>query len=274
MQIITTSSELIATRENLQGSVALVPTMGALHAGHLSLIRNAKTQNENVIVSIFVNPTQFCEGEDFERYPRKSEADINICQKAGVDILFMPSASEIYQDSDEILLKAPKIAGYTLEGATRAGHFDGVLRVVLKLINLTRAKRAYFGQKDAQQLLLIQKMVRELFVPCEIIPCPIVRDKDGLALSSRNLYLDPSMRNNALKLSESLREVARQIMIGEKNTEKLKAHAMDVLAGIDVEYIEIVDKNLRQREEVKKGETIVLLTARVGGVRLIDNLWI
>ncbi len=274
MQIVTSPSELRALRREWKGTVGFVPTMGALHKGHLTLIQKSKAQNEKSIVSIFVNPTQFGENEDFAHYPRKPEADANICQKAGVDILFMPKAEDIYFEEDEVLLKAPQKSGFVLEGAARPGHFDGVLRVVLKLLHLTSPTRAYFGQKDTQQLLLIQKMARELFLPYEIVPCPTERDNDGLALSSRNAYLSEAEKKEALKISASLKEATKHIMTGELQSSQIKERALKVLEGVEVEYFEIVDRNLMPLERIIKGETIILVTARVGKVRLLDNLWI
>jgi len=163
-------------RDKLKGDVGFVPTMGALHDGHLSLIKRAKKENSAVVVSIFVNPTQFLEGEDLDKYPRKDEADKKICQLAGVDILFMPTVDSIYS-RDELKILAPKIRGFILEGAKRAGHFDGVLQVVMKLLNIVKPTRAYFGKKDAQQLALIDSMVRDYFMDIEIVPCDIVEIK-------------------------------------------------------------------------------------------------
>ena len=274
MEIVTTSAKLAQLRGEFSGSVGLVPTMGALHAGHVALFEASKRDNDYTIASIFVNPAQFLEGEDFERYPRKHEADINVAQKAGIDLLFMPSVSEIYPHDDEVLLSAPKKGGYVLEGAFRAGHFSGVLRVVMKLLNLARPARAYFGQKDAQQLLLVRQMVRDLFLPYEIVGIPTVRDPDGLALSSRNLYLTPEQRKEALKISAALNEAMKRIMTGERSSDKIKASARAILEGLSVDYFEVVDYQLRPCSEVKKGESLILVAARVGNVRLIDNLWI
>lgn len=274
MQIITSPADLVAWRTTRGGSVGFVPTMGALHRGHLSLIQASKARDDQTIVSVFVNPTQFGAGEDFERYPRKREADISVCQKAGVDCLFMPDVEEIYPNADEVLLKAPAQAGFILEGAVRPGHFDGALRVVLKLLNLTRPTHAYFGQKDAQQLLLVQQMARDLFLPYEIVPCPTERDSDGLALSSRNAYLSPADRQEALKLSRALQEAMRAIMQGELESAKIKESALKILEGIELDYLEITDRSLRPLKRITKGNTLILVAGRMGGVRLIDNLWI
>ena len=262
-------------RESLNGSIGLVPTMGALHQGHISLIKRAVSENDNVVVSIFVNPTQFLEGEDLDKYPRKEEADIKICELAGVDILFMPQINSIYFE-DEMKIEAPAIAGYILEGASRPHHFDGVLQVVLKLFNITQANRAYFGKKDAQQLLLIEKMVNDYFLSVDIVECDIVRDDDGLALSSRNVYLSEDERKRALSISKSLKKAGKMIMSGERDTSKIKDDMITLLKdSVDqIEYVEIVDKNLNIISEIEQDNTLILVAAKVGNTRLIDNLWI
>jgi len=267
--------EFAKEREKLEGSVGFVPTMGALHEGHLSLIRRAKEENDRVVVSIFVNPTQFLEGEDLEKYPRREEADRKICELAGADLLYMPTSDQIY-GKDELLIAAPKVRGYILEGAKRPGHFDGVLQVVMKLLNLTRAHRAYFGKKDAQQLVLIAQMVREYFMPVEIVPCEIVRDPDGLALSSRNVYLSAEERQRALSLSRSLKRAGKAIQSGEKDTGKIVSMMRGVLEPeVDkLEYVAIVDRAFRPLDRVEEGTTIILVAARIGRTRLIDNLWV
>ncbi len=262
-------------RDEMKGSIGFVPTMGALHEGHLSLIRRAREENDHVIVSIFVNPTQFLEGEDLDKYPRREEADRKICELAGVDLLYLPTTDQIYEE-DELCMGAPKIRGYILEGAKRPGHFDGMLQVVMKLLNLSRAERAYFGKKDAQQLVLIQQMVRNYFMPVEIVPCEIVRDADGLALSSRNLYLDDDERRRALSLSRSLKKAAKLIQSGERKSEIIRAAMRGILEPevTELEYVAIVDREFRPLEEVEPGNTIILVAAKVGQTRLIDNLWV
>ncbi len=263
-----------AFRSEMRGSVGFVPTMGALHRGHLSLIRRAREENDHVVVSIFVNPTQFLPGEDFERYPRREEADRNICERAGVDVLFVPEAASVYHD-DEVTLKAPPYLGYVLEGHRRPGHFDGVVQVVMKLFNLVRPTRAYFGKKDAQQLCILQKMVEDLFVPVEIVPVDTVREEDGLALSSRNVYLSPEERTRALGVSRSLKRASRLVMAGELDTETIKVAMRETMREIDtIEYIEIVDRGFRPLKRVEIGNTIILVAVKVGRTRLIDNLWI
>ena len=262
-------------RESSGGSVGFVPTMGALHEGHISLIKRAIDENESVVVSIFVNPTQFLEGEDLEKYPRREDADIKICELAGVDILFMPDINSIYFE-DEMRVEAPAVAGYVLEGASRPGHFDGVLQVVMKLLNIVRPRRAYFGKKDAQQLLLIEKMVNDYFLPVEIVEWDIVRDDDGLALSSRNVYLSPEERKRALAISKSLKRAGKMIMSGEKSVSRIKKEMTQIVKDSvdELEYIKIVDRELNILDSIKDGKTLILVAAKVGKTRLIDNLWI
>jgi pantoate--beta-alanine ligase len=274
MVIARTIDELQEAKKQLNGSIGFVPTMGALHHGHLSLIRQAREENEYLIVSIFVNPTQFLEGEDLENYPRKDAADSKICELAGVDILFMPTIDQMYE-TDELCIGAPAIKGYVLEGEKRPGHFDGMLQVVMKLLNLSSATRAYFGKKDAQQLALITQMVKNYFMDVKIIPCEIVRDENGLALSSRNIYLEEDEKRRALSLSRSLKRATKLVMAGELNVETIKKMMLNVLEDVDeVEYVAIVDREFNALEEVEIGNTIILVAAWVGKPRLIDNLWI
>ncbi len=274
MITVRTVEQLQEERKKLTGSVGFVPTMGALHEGHLSLIRRAREENDAVIVSIFVNPTQFLEGEDLDAYPRREEADAKICDVAGVDILFMPTVDQMYEP-DELCLGAPAVRGYILEGAKRPGHFDGMLQIVMKLLNLTQADRAYFGKKDAQQLALIRQMVRNYFLDVEIVPCEIVRDADGLALSSRNAYLSPDERQRALCLSRSLKQAAKRIQSGILDVAELTAEMYRLLADADrVEYVAFVDRSFRPIEQVEIGNTMILVAAWVGKPRLIDNLWV
>ena len=274
MIIARTTEALQEARALLGGSVGFVPTMGALHEGHISLIRRAREENDHLVVSIFVNPTQFLEGEDLESYPRRDAADIKICELAKVDILFMPERDQMYEP-DELCIGAPSVRGYVLEGAKRPGHFDGMLQVVMKLLNLTVATRAYFGKKDAQQLSLIMQMVRNYFMEVEIIPCEIVRSEKGLALSSRNIYLSVEEKSRALSLSESLRKATEMVISGEKKSLKIVKEMKKVLVRADkLEYIAIVNRDFKQIDTVEIGNTIILVAAWVGKPRLIDNVWI
>ncbi|GIT98991.1 pantoate--beta-alanine ligase [Sulfurovum sp. TSL1] len=274
MVIVQTIEALQEAKKTLAGSIGFVPTMGALHKGHLSLIQQAKQENDHLIVSIFVNPTQFLEGEDLDAYPRKEEADIKICKLAGVDILFMPTIDAMYE-KDELSIGAPAIRGYILEGEKRPGHFDGMLQVVMKLLNLSGATNAYFGKKDAQQLALIMQMVKNYFMDVNIIPCNIVRDENGLALSSRNVYLQGEERTRALSLARSLKRATKMIMAGELNAEVIKKEMLIVLEETDkVEYVAIVDRAFNALDTIEIGNTIILVAAWVGKPRLIDNMWI
>lgn len=274
MIIVNTIDEFIKERSKLNGSVGFVPTMGALHKGHLSLIQRSTSENEHTIVSIFVNPTQFLKGEDLDNYPRKEAADIEICRVAKVDILFMPTQAQIY-DKDELSILAPAISGYILDGASRPGHFGGMLQVVMKLLNLTKATNAYFGKKDAQQLSLINSMVKHYFMNVKIVPCEIVRDKDGLALSSRNVYLSSEDRQKALSIPNSLKLATQLIIGGEMDSEIIKQKITEVVSGsMEIDYIEIVDRKFKTIKNIKPKDTIILIAVRVGTTRLIDNMWV
>ena len=205
LKIIHKISQIREITKNLNVSVGLVPTMGALHSGHASLIEKSVKDNGFTIVSVFVNPVQFGINEDFDKYPRTLENDAQLCEKLGADVVFAPSVDEMYQNTRELTLVCPPYSAINkLCGKSRPGHFDGVATVVSKLFNITKCTRAYFGQKDAQQLFIIKKMVKDLNFDIEIVPCPIIRESDGLALSSRNSYLDENARKEALKLSRAL----------------------------------------------------------------------
>ena len=274
MIIANNIQELQDARLRLDGQVGFVPTMGALHDGHLSLIKRATDENDAAVVSIFVNPTQFLEGEDLDSYPSKIEADTKICQMAGVDVLFMPTVDAMYE-TDELCIGAPAIRGYILEGERRPGHFDGMLQVVMKLLNLAKPDRAYFGKKDTQQLSLISQMVKNYFLDTQIIACEIVRDGDGLALSSRNAYLDDAQRKQALCLSRSLKEATHMVMAGKLDVSEIESKMLSVLKETDsVEYVAVVDREFNQLQTVQIGNSIILVAAWVGKTRLIDNIWI
>ena len=272
LKILKTIEELQNIRKDITSNVGFVPTMGALHDGHISLIKKARTENDIVIVSIFVNPTQFLPGEDLDAYPRKEEADKRICDLCKVDYLFMPEISTMYS-KEEVLIKAPN-KSYILEGYTRPGHFDGVLQVVLKLFGITQATNAYFGKKDTQQLSLINQMVKDLFLPINIIPCEIVREKDGLALSSRNIYLDEVQRKDALLLSQSLYTAGSLIAKGERDSNLVKNKIKDVMKDLDIEYVAIVDRDFNEINTIELKNTVILIVVRFGNTRLLDNIWI
>ena len=274
MIIVRTIKELQEAKADFHGKIGFVPTMGALHKGHLSLIQQARAENDHLIVSIFVNPTQFLEGEDLDAYPRREEADKKICALAGADILFMPTIDQMYEN-DELHIGAPLIRGYILEGQKRPGHFDGMLQIVMKLLNLTGADNAYFGKKDAQQLALVKQMGQNYFMDVTIIPCEIIRDEKGLALSSRNAYMSEEEKERALCLSGSLKRASELVIRGEYDVETLKAQMLEVLKKADaVEYVAIVDRAFRPLEKVQIGNTMILVAAWVGKPRLIDNIWI
>ncbi|MBU3013324.1 pantoate--beta-alanine ligase [Poseidonibacter lekithochrous] len=272
MQILRTIEELQNIRKTISTNVGFVPTMGALHDGHISLIKKARTENEIVIVSIFVNPTQFLPGEDLDAYPRKDEADKKICELCKVDYLFMPEISTMYS-KEEVLIKAPN-KSYILEGLARPGHFDGVLQVVLKLFGITQPTNAYFGKKDAQQLSLILQMVKNLFLPINIIPCEIVREKDGLALSSRNIYLSSEQRKDALLISKSLYSAGALIAKGELNATIVKNKILEIMRPLEIEYVAIVDREFNEIDTIELKNTIILVVARFEKTRLLDNIWI
>lgn len=276
MQIIKTIEELqIFKNNNFGKSIGFIPTMGALHLGHLSLIDNAISNNDVVIVSIFVNPTQFGANEDFDIYPRMEEKDIELCRSISVDAIFMPSVDTLYPSGidDEVILLPPNKMASVFEGAIRENHFSGVLRVVLKLFNLINPTNAYFGKKDAQQLLIIKKMVNDLFINTNIIPCDIVRDKNNLALSSRNTYLDHASYEMALKIPNAIQAAISLVMANVLESKQIENAAMECLSGLEIDYCNVVDFNLEKIDQVKKDSSLLIIAARVGKVRLIDNCW-
>lgn len=273
MKIIYTPQELKEHLKHTKTSVGFVPTMGALHEGHISLIKKAKEQNETVVVSIFLNPTQFLKGEDLENYPKKDEADKKICELSGVDVLFFPRSSDIY-GVDEVSILAPKVRGYVLEGQSRPGHFNGVLTVVMKLLNIVNPTRAYFGKKDAQQLNLISLMVKQFFMDVEIVPVDTVREKDGLALSSRNAYLSKEERVEALKVSSSLRRASAMVSKGVFDSREITTDMREILAPLEIFYVEILDREFNRLSKVEIGNTVILVEVKAGATRLLDNIWL
>jgi pantoate--beta-alanine ligase len=273
MKIIASANALKEYLRKQNTTIGYVPTMGALHEGHIALIKEARKNNELVVVSIFVNPTQFLAGEDLDKYPRRDEADKKICQLAGVDVLFMPQVKTLYFD-DEVKIVAPNVRGYVLEGATRPGHFSGVLRVVMKLLNIVRPTNAYFGKKDAQQLNLIEQMVKHYFLDVNIIPVDTVRDSDGLALSSRNIYLSKEQRQEALKIPKALYHASSLVAKGERDAEKIKAAMYEILLPLEVGYVAIVNREFKPLREIELSKTIILVEAVVGTTRLLDNIWL
>jgi len=273
MKIISDALELKAYIKKQNKIVGFVPTMGALHDGHLSLIKEAKKECDFVVVSIFVNPTQFLAGEDLDKYPKRDEADKTICKLAGVDLIFLPQVEDIY-GSDEVFLNAPNVRGYVLEGATRPGHFNGVLTVVNKLFNIVNPDFAYFGKKDAQQLNLITLMVKQLFMSVKIVPVDTVRESDGLALSSRNIYLSTHERKEALKISTALYEASKMVSRGELETEAIKRSMKEILHPLEIGYVEILNRDFEISKSVEIGNSIILVEVLVGKTRLLDNIWL
>jgi pantoate--beta-alanine ligase len=253
--------------------IGLVPTMGALHEGHLSLVRAARAQSGAVVVSIFVNPTQFGPKEDLARYPRPFERDCELLEKEGVDILFAPSTEEMYA-AGEITWVTVDGLSERLDGRSRPGHFRGVTTVVAKLFHIVEPDVAFFGQKDAAQVAVIRRMVRDLDFPVEIAVGPIVREADGLALSSRNAYLNPQQRRQALVLSRSLRRVEEKFRIGERDCAALFAAGRGCFAEepeVRLDYFELVDPETLDPVEKITGPTLCAVAAYVGSTRLIDN---
>lgn len=254
--------------------MGLVPTMGALHEGHLSLIRAARADNDVVAVSIFVNPTQFGPREDLDRYPRDLEGDSVLCADAGADLIFCPSAEEMYPEPYSTWVE---VEGLTdgLCGRSRPGHFRGVCTVVSKLLNICGPDRAYFGEKDVQQLAVVTRMVRNLDFPVEIVPCPTVRESDGLAMSSRNARLSPEERAQAPVLYRALRAACDRVRAGERDAAALERLIRSILAEAplgEVDYVEIVDAGDLRPVTTLSGQTVMALAVRFGDTRLIDNV--
>lgn len=260
-------------------SVGLVPTMGALHEGHLSLIKKSVETCDKTVISVFVNPIQFCPGEDFEKYPRTLDADRKMAEDAGVDIVFAPSAEEMYgsghiMSSDFLTYVIPPFFYQDkLCGKSRVGHFDGVCTVVNKLFNIVQPDFAFFGEKDRQQLIIIQKMVKDLSIPVEIVPCPIVREADGLAMSSRNRYLNSEERKEALVLKSILFNIKLCYNSGIKDVKALTETAYKYLKPChSLEYLDFRDKNDLESKKEADNDTIVFIAVKLGSVRLIDNI--
>ncbi len=262
-------------------TIALVPTMGALHEGHLSLIKKAKEVCDKVVVSVFVNPIQFGPSEDYDKYPRTLDKDYELCSKEGVDLVFAPSPAEMYGEEQMLsnntltFVCPPFFYVNKLCGKTRVGHFDGVCTVVLKLFNIVQPDYAFFGQKDAQQVVIIKKMVHDLNVPVKIVQCPIIREASGLALSSRNKYLSNDGKKNALALSQILNNIRACYKKGITDIAALKETAYGYLTEKhDLEYLEILDKNTLEEQKKADENSIALIACRVENVRLIDNIYL
>lgn len=278
MQVLTTISEMRQARAELRRSsktLGLVPTMGALHGGHLSLVEAARAGCDAVVVSIFVNPAQFAPGEDFERYPRNLDADCELLRKAEIDYVFAPSVEEIYPSGASTYVLVEGVSE-RLDGGSRPGHFRGVATVVSKLFNIVNPDRAWFGQKDAAQVAVLRKMVTDLNFPLELVVCPIVRDPDGLALSSRNRYLTSEQRQRALVLRRALLRVEALAAHGISSSATLIEAAGAVLAAepdVMLDYFAVLNpETLVDVVVVEPGNTLVAIAAHVGNTRLIDNV--
>ena len=266
-ELARTRAELGVARAGVVGSLALVPTMGALHGGHAELVRHAGTLADAVAVSVFVNPLQFGPTEDLDRYPRTLERDLELLDRLGVGLVFAPSATEMYPNGSPAVTVDPGPLGALLEGASRPGHFAGVLTVVTKLLGLVRPDVAVFGEKDYQQLALIRRAVADLELGVRIVGAPTVRDPDGLALSSRNRYLTPAQRQQALALSRALRAGAEE---GPSGAGAVLKAATEALRGIDVDYLAL--RGVELGPAPATGPARLLVAARVGTTRLIDNV--
>ena len=274
MEVVESISALRAARKGMTGNVGLVPTMGALHAGHQALVEAARAENDHVIATIFVNPTQFGPDEDLETYPRNLSADLDMLREGGVDLVFVPSVAVIYPAGFQTAVIVDQVTR-RLEGELRPGHFRGVTTVVAKLFNLTQPTCAYFGQKDAQQVAVLRQMVRDLNFPLQMVVVPTVRETDGLALSSRNVYLKPDEREAARALYRALQAAASLYDAGERDTETLRLEAMDMLNAQElaaVDYVSVLDARTFQPVEGDVDALlIVVLAAKIGGPRLLDN---
>ena len=277
-QVIRTVTEWRALRAKYRvagRSVGFVPTMGALHAGHVSLIEAARKQCDTVVVSIFVNPTQFGPNEDFTKYPRTLEADLQACEKAGADVVFAPPADEVYPKGYSTYVNEEFISK-PLCGQSRPGHFRGVTTVVAKLFNIVRPDLAFFGQKDAQQVAVIKKMVNDLHFCVDVVVCPIVREADGLAMSSRNRYLSSIQRQDALVLFQALSNAKKMVESGTRSTDRVIAETTHLLGErrrIRLIYAQIVDRcTMETMKEIIPGKSLLAIAAWVDEVRLIDNI--
>ncbi|MFC4768964.1 pantoate--beta-alanine ligase [Effusibacillus consociatus] len=277
MKIIHTISEIrhyVKEQRSLGNTIGFVPTMGSLHEGHLSLARHAKTENQTVVMSIFVNPLQFGPSEDFDRYPRNLEADAQLADSAGVDVIFAPSVNEMYPQQ-QLTYVDVELVTENLCGTSRPGHFRGVATVVTKLFNIVLPDKAYFGQKDAQQVRVIQQLAQDLNMPVEIIPCPIVREPDGLAMSSRNVYLSPEERKQALSVYRSIQEAQKLFDAGHRSASFIRERVQSIIAVeplAEIDYIKIVDlQNFSDLNDQINRDALLAVAVRFGATRLIDN---
>jgi len=273
-ETIKSVRELVKAARDRGQKIGFVPTMGALHVGHISLIEAAVKQCDFAVVSIFVNPTQFCPGEDLEKYPRPVDADIEICRESGVDVVFTPTTQQMYGKNNQTWVTVEKLTE-SLCGKFRPGHFRGVTTVCAKLFDIVAPDLAYFGQKDAQQAIVIKKMVADLNMPLQIVICPTVRHQDGLAVSSRNQYLTEQQRKDATLIYKALQKCREMIDSGATDTKSVIAEMRQILdkpAAINIEYASIVDAETLQPVDPIDGEIFVALAVKIGNARLIDNI--
>ena len=274
MKIVRSIRDLKAARRIMQGSLGFVPTMGYLHEGHLSLVRRARAENDLTAVSIFVNPTQFLPHEDFKTYPRDERRDLELLEKEAVDLAFLPEVRDMYMDGHGTFISVEGLSS-VLEGARRPGHFRGVATVVAKLFNLVEPTRAYFGQKDAQQVVVIKKMVADLNMNLEIIVCPTIREENGLAMSSRNVYLTPEEHRQACIIPQALSAARELLRAGEQNADRLRCRMRQIIEtapGVRIDYVSVADpETLVELEQVTKA-ALASLAVDFGRVRLIDNV--
>ncbi len=274
MKVVKKIDDMRRLRQQLAEPVGLVPTMGYLHEGHLALVRQARTENSSVVVSIFVNPTQFGPQEDFKQYPGDTQRDLALLEKEGTDIVFMPSVAEMYPAQFNSWVEVSKVTE-RLEGAARPGHFRGVATVVTKLFNIVQPTRAYFGQKDAQQAIVIKKMVADLNMNLEIVSVPTVREPDGLAMSSRNIYLNPEERQTALVLYQALNLAQELWSQGEKDAGHLRQQMTALIKKqplADIDYVSIADTETLDELDTVEPPALVSLAVRIGKTSLIDNV--
>jgi pantoate--beta-alanine ligase len=274
VQVLTSVEEVRAAQHGLAGSFGVVLTMGALHEGHLSLVRRARAENEQVFVSIFVNPTQFGPSEDFAAYPRDTGRDLKLLEAAGVDYVFLPSVDEMYPEDAGTVVDVGPIAN-RLEGEHRPGHFRGVATVVLKLFHILKPTRTYFGKKDAQQLVVVRRMVRDLDLDVEVLAVDTVREPDGLAMSSRNTYLSETERKAALCLWNALTLAREMWTRGTRDADHIRRRMLDVIAEEELaapDYVSIANPETLEELERIQGRALVSLAVRIGRTRLIDNV--
>ncbi|MFQ6078494.1 MAG: pantoate--beta-alanine ligase [Thermodesulfobacteriota bacterium] len=277
MQIVSSMREMSSMSDELRKggrTIVLVPTMGYFHEGHLSLMREGRRRGDVLVVSLFVNPTQFGEGEDYRIYPRNLSRDKGLIEGIGVDILFVPTVEEMYPEGYQTFVQVERITK-PMEGQFRPIHFRGVTTVVAKLFNIVKPHRAIFGEKDFQQLMVIRRMVEDLSMEVEIIGMPIVRERDGLAMSSRNSYLTSDQRKAALSLNRSLQKASQLVRSGERNPGRIIDAVTRVIKpekDVTIEYVEVRDSKTLEEIEIIEGQAVIALAAKVGEVRLIDNV--